>query len=163
MSKAETMKYINKPYYEYNIRKDSIMRTEVGFNMIDVLRILEDRLNKYIADTELDKQEFRAYVYFWRIEESILNQLYSLEKSKRDNMIDYIYNNIGDILEKLYRNNKYTDYFIDRVDEETKKYIKERNNILLNGNLKEYLDEKIAKKEYKILTPALILYNYDNR
>ena len=131
--------------------------------MIDVLRILEDRLNKYIADTELDKQEFRAYVYFWRIEESILNQLYSLEKSKRDNMIDYIYNNIGDILEKLYRNNKYTDYFIDRVDEETKKYIKERNNILLNGNLKEYLDEKIAKKEYKILTPALILYNYDNR
>ena len=76
-------------------------------------------------------------------------------------MIDYIYNNIGDILEKLYRNNKYTDYFIDRVDEETKKYIKERNNILLNGNLKEYLDEKIAKKEYKILTPALILYNYD--
>lgn len=163
MSKAETMKYINKPYYEYNIRKDSIMRTEVGFNMIDVLRLLEDRLNKYIADTELDKQEFRAYVYFWRIEESILNQLYSLEKSKRDNMIDYIYNNIGDILEKLYRNNKYTDYFIDRVDEETKKYIKERNNILLNGNLKEYLDEKIAKKEYKILTPALILYNYDNR
>ncbi len=163
MSKAETMKYINKPYYEYNIRKDSIMRTEVGLNMIDVLRILEDRLNKYVADTELDKQEFRAYVYFWRIEESILNQLYSLEKSKRDNMIDYIYNNIGDILEKLYRNNKYTDYFIDRVDEETKKYIKERNNILLNGNLKEYLDEKIAKKEYKILTPALILYNYDNR
>lgn len=164
MNKIETIKYINKPYYEYNIRENSIMRTKVGYNMIDVLRILEDRVNKYI-NTPFNKEEFMAYVYFWRVEESILNQLYTLEEKERSEMIDYIYNNINDILEKLFINNKYVKEFIERVDKETRDYIIERNKKILLGKdeLERFLVEKIDNKSYKILTPALILYNYDNR
>ena len=40
-----------------------------------------------------------------------------------------------------------------------------KENIVLldKDNFKEYIAEKIENKTYKILTPALILYNYDNR
>lgn len=162
LHKAETIKYINKPYYEYNIRENSIMRTKVGYNMVDVLRILEDRINKYIKEP-FNKEEFMAYVYFWRVEESILNQLYTLDEKERKEMIKYINDNISDILEKLFKNNKYVDDIINRVDEETKNYIVERNEKILNGEIEEFLEQKIKDNTYKILTPALILYNYDNR
>lgn len=162
MNQLETIQYINKPYYEYTIRQNSIMRTKVEYHMIDVLRLLEERMNQYITKA-YNKKEFMAYVFFWRVEESIINQLYDLEEDERNKMIDYMYDNIFPILEQLYKDNEYVDTMIKRVDEETKNYILERNEAILNKTLETYLEEKIAKKCYKILTPALILYNYDNR
>lgn len=162
LSQLETIKYIEKPYYEYTIRQNSIMRTKVEYNMIDVLKILENRMNQYITKP-YDKKEFMAYVFFWRVEESILNQLYDLEVEQRKNMINYMYEHIFPVLEQLYKDNEYVEKMIQRVDEETKNYILERNEAILNKTLEEYLEKKIANKSYKILTPALILYNYDNR
>ena len=161
MIKVKNIKYINKPYYEYNIRQNSIMRSNAGFNMIDVLRILEDRLNKYVDDKEANKDELRAYVYFWRFEEFIINQWYKLETEERDKMIDYTLENVKDIIDYLYKDNKYVNEMIDRIDEDTKEFVKERNKAILSGKIKEFLDKN--KDKYKILTPALILYNYDNR
>ena len=163
MNNAQTIKYINKPYYEYNIRENSIMRTKIGYNMIDILRLLEDRIRKYVNINYFNYDEFVSYVYLWRVEESILNQLYKLEDKDRNEMIDYIYDNMKDILENLYKNNNYTNKLISRVDEDTKNYIHERNRELLENNFKKFIAENIENKTYKILTPALILYNYDNR
>ncbi len=162
LSQLETIKYIDKPYYEYTIRQNSIMRTKVEYHMIDVLKILEERMNQYVTKT-YDKKEFMAYVFFWRVEESILNQLYDLDTEQRKNMINYMYNNIFSVLEQLYKDNEYVRTMIERVDEETKNYILERNKAILDKTLEKYLEEKIEKNSYKILTPALILYNYDNR
>ncbi len=163
MEEAETIYYIHKPYYEYNIRQNSIMRTNVGYHMIDVLRLLEDRLNFYIKEKNFNKKEFIAYVYFWRIEESIINPLYRLDKEERNRMFKYTKQKIGDILEQVYKDNKYVNFLIDRVDAQTKEYIYRRNQELLDGNFENFLNKVIEKKEYKILTPALVLYNYDNR
>lgn len=163
MEEAETIYYIHKPYYEYNIRQNSIMRTNVGYHMIDVLRLLEDRLNFYIKEKNFNKKEFIAYVYFWRIEESIINPLYKLDKEERNRMFEYTKQKIGDILEQVYKDNKYVNFLIDRVDAQTKEYIYRRNQELLDGNFENFLNKVIEKKEYKILTPALVLYNYDNR
>lgn len=162
LNKAETFKYINKPYYEYNIRENSIMRTKIGYNMIDVLKILDERISQYLSQP-FNKEEFVAYVYFWRVEESILNQLYTLEERERKEMIEYIYSHMKNILTELYDNNKYVNSFIERVDEETKKYILERNEHIIKGDLEEFITKSLNEKSYKILTPALILYNYDNR
>ena len=54
---------------------------------------------------------------------------------------------------------------LNQVDKETRDYIIERNKKILLGKdeLERFLVEKIDNKSYKILTPALILYNYDNR
>ncbi len=162
LHEAETIYYINKPYYEYTIRQNSIMRTKIEYNMIDVLKLLEERINKYITKS-FNKKELMAYVFFWRVEESIINQLYELETEQRNKMIDYMYENIFPILQQLYLDNQYVMAMIERIDEETKEYILERNKEILNRNLEAYLDKKIKEKSYKILTPALILYNYDNR
>lgn len=162
LSELETIAYIAKPYYEYTIRNNSIMRTEIEYNMIDVLKLLQERMDKYITK-HYNKKEFMAYVFFWRVEESIINQLYKLDTNKRKKMIDYMYENMFPILQQLYCNNEYVSYLINRVDEETVKYILERNERILNKSLEEYLETKIQDKSYKILTPALILYNYDNR
>ena len=162
LNNLQTIRYIDKPYYEYTIRQNSIMRTKVEYHMIDVLKILEERISQYMTKP-FNKKEFMAYVFFWRVEESIINQLYDLEPEPRKKMIDYMYKNIFHVLQQLYIDNRYVREMIERVDENTKKYILERNQAIINQNLEAYLEEKIQKKTYKILTPALILYNYDNR
>lgn len=162
LNHVQTIHYINKPYYEYTIRQNSIMRTKVEYNMIDVLKLLEQRIDQYITKP-FNKKEFMAYVFFWRVEESIINQLYELDSEQRKKMIDYMYENIFPVLQQLYLDNEYVMAMIERIDEETKEYILERNKEILNKNLEEYLNKKIEEKSYKILTPALILYNYDNR
>lgn len=164
MNLVQTIAYFRKPYYEYNIRANSIMRTSAGYHMIDVLEILEKRIKTYIEDNILNYQEFVAYVYGWRIEDLIMNQLYTMEESERNKMIDYMNDHILNILKEVYQDNPYTDKLINRIDDEkTKEYIKERNEKMFRGKLKEYLKQKIEEKSFQILTPALLLYNYDNR
>lgn len=157
MLNAEKIKYIAQPYYEYKIRENSIMRTKVEYNMIDVLKRLNERIDKYVRK-EFNEKEFKAYIYYWRIEESVINLLYKLDKDKRKEMIKYIYDNINNILMELYDNNEYVNFFVNRLDDEIKKYILERNKHILDKTLESFLEEVINKKEYKILTPALILY-----
>ena len=164
LNELETIKYIDRQYYEYYLRENSIMRSSAGYDMIDMLRILDDRFKEYVGDSiKFDKKEFMAYVYAWRIEELIINQLYNLDKDERNKMIEHIYDKMDGILKDIYDNNEYLNNMIDRIDEETKAYIYKRNKAMVEGKLKEFIDESIKDNSYKILTPALLLYNIDNR
>ena len=162
LNNLETIKYINKPYYEYKIRENSIMRTSAGYDMVDIIKILDERIEKLADKVKLNKKEFVAYVYAWRAEELIINQLYGLEESERNEMIDYIYNNLKGIINEIFDNDYYNS-LVDRVDEPTKEFIYKRNEALIKGELKEFIAKSVKEDNYKILTPALLLYNIDNR
>ena len=159
---VDTINYINKPYYEYYLRENSIMRSKAGFDMIDVIRILDDRIKKYADKTKLNKKEFVAYVYAWRAEELVINQLYGLEENERNEMIDHIYDKLDKIVNEIF-DNEYYNKLIENIDEPTKEYIIKRNKALLDGKLKDFIEKSIKDHDYKILTPALLLYNIDNR
>ncbi|MDO4963599.1 MAG: glycosyltransferase, partial [bacterium] len=45
--KSNKIAYLNRPYYEYYIRENSIMRTKPGYSMIDILKIVDSRILKY--------------------------------------------------------------------------------------------------------------------
>lgn len=161
---SKTIKYFNKPYYEYMIREASIMRSGVGTHMIDIIQILEDRLMHYYMDNkDILLDEFRYYVYFWRIEESIFNPIYTMNENDRKNYISYLEKKIGSLLKDLYTNNRYIKDCILSKDEKTRDYILKRNKALMDGKLNSFFKKHIKDKDYFILTPALILYGYDNR
>ena len=69
MLKAETIKYINKPYYEYYIRSNSIMRARPGNSMMDVIKIVDKKIEEYKEMINIDIDEFKFNTYTWRIEE----------------------------------------------------------------------------------------------
>lgn len=161
---AETIQYFPKPYYEYMIRTSSIMRSGIGTHMIDIIRILEDRLMQfYKHNKNILLDEFRYYVYFFRVEESILNPIYTMEEKDRKEYISYIEKHIGPILKDMYTNNRYIRDCILSKDDATRDYILKRNEAIARGELYTFMNKHIKKKDYLILTPALILYGYDNR
>lgn len=156
--KAKSIKYINKPYYEYSIRENSIMRTSAGYDMIDVIKMLDSRINSIKSnEINIDLDEFKYYTYFWRVEEFIFNQLYTLEKSERHSYIKYITNEIYDILEQLF-NNKYYIERVKKFNEDTKKYLRLRNEALFSKKLESFIEESLKKNTYKKLTPPMIFY-----
>ncbi|MDD3340955.1 MAG: glycosyltransferase [Bacilli bacterium] len=161
--KAETIKYIPKPYYEYMIREGSIMRTSAGKDMIDIIAMLEQRVQEYVGEKNLDIDAFRFYVYWFRIEEFIINPLYKLEEKERKEFITYIEDKMRPLLESIFTKNKYVQNRIKEFDQDTQMYIEKRNQAFLKGNLDSFLKKSIKNKEYFILTPPLILYKIDNR
>lgn len=156
--KSRSIKYINKPYYEYKIRENSIMRTSAGYNMIDIIKMLDFRINSIEhRDINIDLDEFKYYTYFWRVEEFIFNQLYTLEASERKKFIDYFTNEIYDILKELY-NNKYYIEKIKTFDESIQQYLKLRNKAFFNKDLDSFIEKSLQENNYKKLTPPLIFY-----
>lgn len=161
---SKTIKYFHKPYYEYMIRESSIMRSSIGTHMIDIISILENRLMDYYRENKnILLDEFRYYVYFWRIEESIFNPIYSMDSRERKKYIAYIEEKIGELLKQLYTNNCYVKNSILSRDEKTKDYILKRNKAFIDGKLDSFMSKHIKNKDYFLLTPALILYGHDNR
>lgn len=165
MLQAKTIKYLNKPYYHYMIRENSIMRTDFGYDMIDLLKILDTRIHHYNQDTlAVPLDEFKAYVYYFRVEDFIFNSLYKMEdKKKRKEAISYITKNMYDILVPLLTENVYVQKLLEPVDEETKIYIAKRNQAFIDKKLDSFINKAIENQEYLILTPAYILYHLDNR
>ncbi|MBR4618813.1 MAG: glycosyltransferase [Bacilli bacterium] len=157
--KAETIKYINKQYYEYYIRSNSIMRTKPGYSMIDILKVVDDRLKKYQDIINLDINTFKYYTYSWRIEEYIINQLYTIDEEEIDSFIEYIYKNIKDIILEVFNNDKYKDT-INQLDKKDKKYIEDRNKAIQTNTLEQFIKISRKSNNYFKLTPPIIYYGY---
>lgn len=154
---AHSFKYINAPYYEYKIRGDSIMRTSVGYHMIDIIKIINDRIHEFVPNPTIDMNEFMYYTFYWRIEESIINQLYELKGKKIDTFIEYMNNELESVLQELFKN-PFVIEFINQLPKEEQTFYKARNKALLNHKLSSFI--KKAQKEKKIykLTAAKIIY-----
>lgn len=156
--KAETIKYINKPYYRYYISSGSIMRTRPGNSMMDIIRIVDERLEKYKEYANINLDEFRFNTYAWRIEEYIINPLYDLEADERSKSIKYLSKVLKDQVIHIFESNAYKVMLEKLQDEEKSKYIKERNKMFKNGKLEEFiLKQKKANNIIK-LTPSDVVY-----
>jgi len=158
MLKAKTIKYINKPYYEYYLRSGSLMRSSAGYSMINIIKELNKRLedNKEIINVDINK--FKYYTYSWRIEEYIMNQLYTLDDSEISEYIKYIIDNIYDICMGVFESSFYKNMLETLKNEEMKKYIKKRNNSFKNKEIEKVIIDARKKKNYQKITPPII-YN----
>ncbi len=154
MLSAKTIKYINKPYYEYYIRSDSIMRSSAGYSMIDVLKEVDCRLNNYNKYVNVDIKKFKYYTYSWRIEEFIFNQLYELNDKDLEDFINYVYDNLYDVVINIFNSNYYCK-MLNSLDSDITSYIIERNNYFKNKKLKSFIKSK-ANKELKL--NAYVIY-----
>ena len=157
--KAKTIKYINKPYYEYYIRSNSIMRSAAGYSMIDVIKLFEERLEKYKSIVNINLDEFKYYTYSWRIEEYIINQLYTIDEKELKNFINYVNKNIKEIVLKIFENEEYLR-ILDTLKDNDKEYIIKRNKAFKEGKLEKFILDARKKKKYFKLTPPIIYYGY---
>ena len=157
MIKAEKIKYINKPYYLYKIRGNSIMRTSAGYNMVDVIKMLDDRINNLYGNDE-SIEEFKYYTYVWRIEEFLFNQIYDLKNEKEiKEFIDYTESEIGNVINELYFTNRF-NIGLEKLKEETKEYILARNKAIKEGRLYSFICESIKDNKYIKITPPMFFY-----
>lgn len=157
MLNASKIKYIDKPYYHYIIRKGSIMRTSIGFDMIDIIKILDERIDKYVNFSKEDLEEFRYYTYLFRIEESIINEIYKMDINERNKYVDYMYQNILEILNKLFNSKIYIE-FLNKLDDKRKEFLLKRNKAILDRTFSEFIDNN-EMIEFKAIR---ILYDRDN-
>lgn len=154
MLSAESIKYIRKPYYEYYIRSNSIMRSSAGCSMIDVLKEVDNRLNKYIKYANIDINKFKFYTYSWRIEEFIFNQLYTINDNELKIFIKKIYE-IKDIIQNVFDNKYYKNMLNSIENENIRNYIKNRNKEFENNNLYDFIENIRSKKYYKLTAPII--------
>lgn len=156
--KAETIKYINKPYYRYYIRTNSIMRARPGNSMIDVLKVFDERVEKFKKDVNIDLDEFKFHTYAWRIEEYIINPLYDLDNKEMSKSIKYLYKNLKDITIHIFESNHYKIMLEKLQDPKKIKYIKERNKMFKNGQLEEFIIKQKENNNVIKLTPPDVVY-----
>ena len=158
MLRAETIKYINKPYYEYYIRSNSIMRTKPGLSMIDIIKIVNDRIDKYKDYINVDIEKFKYYTFSWRIEEYIINQLYTIDENEIDNYIKYINENLKSIIIDMFNNSLYKNRIDNLKSLDLKEYIIKRNKAFEKGELNKFIKKVRKNSSYSKLTPPIIYY-----
>ena len=156
MLKAKTIKYINKPYYEYYLRSGSLMRSSAGYSMIHIIKGLNDRLKSIENEVNIDLEEFKYYTFSWRIEEFIMNQLYTIDEKEKDKFIQLIYKNIYDICVSTFESEYYKNMLDTIKDKEKRKFIIERNRKLKDKKL-----NKIDSYNEKYKLNAVIIYYGD--
>ncbi len=154
---VRTFKYIRKPYYKYFIREGSVMRSKPKYDMINAIKLLDERLIKYREYVNVDFEEYKYYLYSWRIEEYIINTLYDFEEKERNQMIDYMMKNIKNIMIDIFDSNLYKE-MLEKQTEDKKLYLEERNKSIKNDKFKNFLSKKIKEKGYKKITPVEMLY-----
>ena len=154
---ANTIKYIDKPYYEYYIRGNSIMRSSAGYSMISILKEFDSRLKKYHSNLFVDENMFKFYTYSWRIEEYIFNQLYELDESDLKDYINYIYDNSFELVSGIFSTKQYSDV-LNNLDKKEKEYIVQRNDAYNNHELYDFIINARKSKDYFKLTPSIIYY-----
>ena len=157
--KAKTIKYINKSYYEYYIRSDSIMRSAAGYSMIDVIKLVDERIKKYKQYINVDLDEFKYYTYSWRIEEYILNQLYTIQEKELSEFIEYINDNLKSIILNIFENGKYNE-MLETLEEKDRNYIVERNKAFKDNKLEKFIKQARKNNNYFKITPVIIYYGY---
>ena len=159
MLKAKTIKYINKPYYEYYLRSGSLMRSNAGYSMINIIKELNKRLEDNKEIVNVDINVFKYYTYSWRIEEYIINQLYDLDKKDRKEFIKVIYHELYNIMNNIFESTNYEEMLKKLHKKDNIKYIKERNKSIIEKKLEDFLNNK---KNYYKLTPYIIYYGDEN-
>ena len=155
MLSAKTIKYINKPYYKYYIRSNSIMRSSPGYSMMDVLKIFNMRLENYEKNINIDK--FKYYTFAWRIEEYVINQLYTIDEKYLDDFTKYLDKNFKDICVDIFNNTYYKEK-IDSLSADKKKYIEKRNQAIMDNKLKQFIVKHKKEKKCFTLTPSIMYY-----
>lgn len=157
MLSAKTIKYINKPYYEYYIRSNSIMRSSAGYSMIEILKEVDNRLDKYKNYINVDIEKFRFYTYSWRIEEFIFNQLYTLDQS---NLFDFTkkMDEIKNIILDIIHNKYYVSMLNSIPDKKFTSFINDRNKAYENGKMLEFIKKVRNNKNNYLLNAPIIYY-----
>ena len=154
---VKKFKYIKKPYYKYFIRHDCITKSGLKYDMIDAIKLLDERLLKYKKYNTLDINEYKYYLYSWRIEECIINVLYDLEEKKRNAMIDYAMKKIKDTMLEIFESDLYKE-MLSKQPEDKQKYIEERNKNIKNDTFKKFISKKIKEEKVLKLTSVEMLY-----
>lgn len=161
--RAETIKYINKPYYEYYINSNSIMRSKPGTSMINIIKEVNKRIEKYKVYINVNIDEFKFYTYTWRIEEFIIDPLYEIEENEALHSIQLINKDIKDIYLNIINTSYYKDLLSKFPNKSKIKYITERNKYLKSGQLKEFVLTKRNKNKYQKFTTYEVVYGKEEK
>ncbi len=159
--RAQTFKYINKPYYEYKIRGNSIMRSGVGYHMMDIIQLLNDRIHKNISKFSVDLDEFYFYTYYWRVEESVINLLYDLTSKEIDDFVEYMEKSIGGILDSLF-DNPFVIKFFKTLSKDEQRFYKMRNEAWKKRKFASFIKKCLKDDSFYKLTAVKILYSMDD-
>lgn len=152
---AETIKYIQRPYYEYYIRSNSIMRSSSGVSMMSILIEFSKRLKKYKKYANINLDEFLYYVFSWRIEEYVINPIYNIsDKKELKEYLSYLDKNFLEILKKLFNNKYYVD-MLNGLNENKKQFIKLRNEAILNKRFDKFINDN---NDIVKLNPSIIYF-----
>ncbi len=154
---VKNFKYIRKPYYHYYIRSGSIMRSKPEYDMINAIKLLDERLKTYKNYLTIDLDEYKYYLYSWRIEEYIINVLYKLQEKDRNDMIDYMMKNVKDIMMDIFESSYYNE-MLDKLSDKKKEYLLLRNSNIKNDKLKSFLSKRIKEKDFITISPSEMLY-----
>lgn len=151
--RAKTIKYFNKPYYNYYLRENSLMRSKVNpREMADVITYVWNKLNK--MDINLDRGAFYYYTFSWRIEELVLNPLYDLDIDLKKE-VSYIEKNMYDIIVNVFNNEFYVTMLDKLHSDKMAGFIRKRNAAFIKKRLENFIKE--TREKYK-LTPGIIYY-----
>ena len=134
------------------------MRSSAGYSMIDIIKIVNDRLNKYKESISVEEEKFKYYTFSWRIEQFVMNQLYDMNDEELKKYIKYIYDNVYEILINIFEDNYYNSMLNKLNNEELVRFIKERNESFKNKDLEKFIRNKVKCNNIYKLTPAMVLY-----
>lgn len=161
--KAETIKYIDKPFYEYYIRSNSIMRSKPGNSMIHVIKELNKLIDKHKDIINVDIEEFKFHTYTWRIEEFIIDPLYVIDEKDMQESIKLINKDIKDIYSNIIKSKYYKELLKNFPNKNKVKYIEKRNKALLEGNLKEFVEEVRKNNTYQCFKTYEVVYGKEEK
>ncbi|MBR2708891.1 glycosyltransferase [Candidatus Saccharibacteria bacterium] len=151
---AKTVKYIHKPYYNYYLRSNSLMRSNIDpKHMVDVLKYLDDRL--VVRNEAINLEEFKFYTYSWRIEEYIINPLYDLGKRDLCKDIKYVYDNVYELIGDVFGSKYYLEMLAKLKSNDLREYINARNEAFEKRKLDEYI---LSIKKPQKLSAGIIYY-----
>lgn len=154
MLRAKSIKYLAKPYYNYYLRDNSLMRSKINpKEMVDVLSLLSPKIDN--MNIVINKEELEYYTYSWRIEEYILNPLIELDGKELSEAISYINKKIYDLIIRVI-DSEYYGQMVKGLTNEKQKYIVGRNRALKEKKLEAFYNSK-NRKHYKI-TASTIYY-----
>lgn len=146
--KAKDIAYIPKPYYIYNLRKGSIMRAKnngVDLDMIRSLKVLDKRISKCYSDYE-NYEELYYYIFFWRIEDIVINHFYENLNKLTDIEEANFYKEFIPLYKKIYSTRGVKKYLTDKP-KEVSDFFKKRNDAIMKKDLRKFIEEndKIIK------------------
>ena len=152
--KANTIKYIRKPYYNYYLRDNSLMRSKINpKEMVDALHFLDTNLK--IRKGMLNEEEFKYYTYSWRIEEYVINPLYEMKGKELRTVIDYIDKKIGELMKDIFKSKYYKKMLQGLKSKELRDFIEKRNKSFEEKKFAQFVKE--TKKPY-VITASIIYY-----